>query len=134
MKISSVSTACFLSCVNLAACRQQILGAQPLIRNASFEDADDIADVIIAAFSPLPSWQYIYQYREKYPNEHHRCVRFDVTQALKATSYHVEIIDAPAESNLTVAAVAIWRHNTSQDGLFLHRLSSKRNTTEKDLR
>lgn len=131
MKISSVFTALFLSCVNLATCQQQILGAQPLLRNASLKDADDIASVIIAAFSPLPSWQYIYQFREKYPKEHHRCVRFGVTQALTAASYHVEVIEAPAESNLMVAAVAIWRQNTSQDGMFLHRLSSKENTMGK---
>jgi hypothetical protein len=51
---------------------------------------------------------------------------------LKATSYRVEIIEAPTESNLTVAAVAIWRHNTSQEW-FLHRLSSKKKTTRKRL-
>jgi hypothetical protein len=131
MKIPSVSTTFFLSCINLATCQQQILGAQPLLRNASLKDADDIASVIIAAFSPLPSWQYLYQFHEKYPKEHHRCVRFGVTQALTAASYHVEVIEAPAESNLMVAAVAIWRQNTPHDGMFLHQLFSKENTMGK---
>jgi len=128
MKIPSVFAALFLFYVYLATCQQQILTAQPLLRNATLKDADDIANVIIAAFSPLPSWDYIYQFRNKYHKEHHRCVRSDVIRALAAASYVVEVIEAPAESDLTVAAVAIWRQNTSQDGMFLHQLSSKGNT------
>ena len=104
MKIFSISTAYILSCVNLAICQQQILSAQPLLRNASLRDADDIASVIAAAFSPIPSWKYMYQFYKEYPKEHHRCVRLMVTQVLTAASYRVEVIEAPAESNLTVAA------------------------------
>ncbi|PVI04063.1 hypothetical protein DM02DRAFT_652080 [Periconia macrospinosa] len=118
---------CFLTFISfcgfrLATGQQQILGAQPLLRNASLKDADDIADVMDAAFSPTPSWQYLYPFSNKYPKEHHRCVRFGVVQALKAESYHIQLIEAPAENSLTVAAVAIWRQGTSQSGTFAHQL------------
>lgn len=131
MKIPSASTVLFLSFVRLATCQQQILATQPLLRDATLKDADDIASVLIAAFSPLPSWRYIYPFREKYPKEHHRCVRFGVTQALTAAPYRVEVIEAPAESNLSVAAVAMWVQNTTHDGMLLYQLSSKRDKTEK---
>ena len=131
MKIPSFFAALFLSNVHFATCQQQILNAQLFLRNATLKDADDIASVIIAAFSPLPSWDYIYQFRKEYPKEHHRCVRSDVIQALTAASYVVEVIEAPAESNLTVAAVAIWHQNISHDGMFLQPISSKGNMLEK---
>jgi hypothetical protein len=125
MKIHRTFTALVISLVNFATCQQQILDAQPLLRNASFKDADSIASVIIAAFSRLPSWQYLYQFRETHPREHHRCVRFGMMQALTDASYLVQVIEAPAEDNLTVAAVALWRRDLWQDGKFLHQLSSK---------
>jgi hypothetical protein len=122
-----------LSCLllSLATCyeqqQQSVLSAQPLLRNASASDADAIANVIIAAFSPTPSWQYLYQFRDTHPQEHHRCARSNVLKALADASYRVEVIEAPVESSNSttrVAAVAMWRHNAWQEGLmFLSRLS-----------
>ncbi|KAF2732233.1 hypothetical protein EJ04DRAFT_578490 [Polyplosphaeria fusca] len=126
MKTSS-AYALFILCsyCSLAVCQQQILSPHLTLRNATLEDADDIATVMIAAFSPLRFWQYLYQFQEEVPHEHHRCVRLGVVQALDAPFSHVEVIEAPADSNLTVAAAAIWiQHNASYDGMRMPHVST----------
>jgi hypothetical protein len=112
-------------CIYLVYCQQQVLSPQPRLRNATLEDADDIATVVVAAFSPMRDWQYIYQFREKYPKEHYRCGRFEIIQALNSSSFRVEVIEAPAGSNLTVAAIAFWSQNATEDDAFSYHLSSK---------
>lgn len=95
--------------------QQQPLGPQaPRLRNASLEDIDDISTVVIAAFSPLPDWQYLYQFHKDFPEEHKRCARDNVVRVLSDASYHARVIEAPANSNISVVAVAIWtQHNGS---------------------
>ncbi|KAF2119857.1 hypothetical protein BDV96DRAFT_566203 [Lophiotrema nucula] len=117
-----------------ASYEQQVLGHEARLRNATLEDADDISTVIIAAFGPLPDWQYIYQFRKQYPEEHRNCIRYGVGQILSDPSTHAQVIEAPADSAISLVAFAIWsQHNESRRGLngFSHFLSS--NCTHKDL-
>lgn len=129
--------------VTLVTCHQPQLPLiskpqQPLLRDATFNDADDIASVVIAAFSPTPAWQYIYQFHESKPKEHYRCVRFGVMQGLSSPKYHIEVIETPEDvkGELSVAAVAAWRPNFTlgtEDkdemglgmGMYLERVASK---------
>lgn len=115
--------------------------SQPRLRNATVDDADDIASVIIAAFSPTPAWQYIYQFLESKPKEHHRCVRSGIMQGFALPEYYGEVIEAPqnVKGELSVAAVAIWRRNLSlgaedEDGtaMFMSRMASKYFTMRDD--
>lgn len=108
---------------------------QPRLRNATIDDADDLASIVIAAFSPTPAWQYIYQFHKARPKEHHRCVRFGIMQVLTSPGYHVEVIGAPdeAKGELKVAAAAAWRPNFTMDeeddedgtGMFMSRIASE---------
>lgn len=127
-----------LSLVNLATCHQHfqqplISTPLPILRNATLNDADDIASVIIAAFSPTPSWQYIYQFYASKPKEHHRCVRASVIYALTSPEFHLEVIEAPAHAELGVAAGAAWQQNVEAGGrgMFMSRVASKSNPKRK---
>ncbi|CAI6337697.1 unnamed protein product [Periconia digitata] len=120
MRILVVPTTIILYYIGLVACQQQVLRETPILRNASLSDADDIASVIIAAFSPTPPWQYIYSFAKRHPKEHHRCIRSGIVRGFSDPSYHAQVIEAPEESNLTVAAVAIWQQKPSQNDMFLH--------------
>jgi hypothetical protein len=131
MKISSIScfglwlqASLFLQ-YRLATCEQQFLGLQSQIRNATLEDADDISTVIIAAFSSLPARPYLFQFRNEFPEEHKRCLRENIARVLSKDSTHIDVIKAPADSNMTLVAVAIWTQNHVQDQLFSHLTSSK---------
>jgi hypothetical protein len=129
MKLSSVSILPpLLSSFHLATCQQQILSPDLRLRNATLDDVADIASVMIAAFSSHPDWQYLYQFRNDFPEEHHRCVQFGVTQALTSSQQHfyAEVIEAPPDSNLTVAAAAIWeKHSLSDEETSAPRVTSK---------
>jgi hypothetical protein len=109
----------------LVGCEQQPLGQGARLRNATLDDVEGIADVIIAAFAPLPSWQYLYQFREEYPEEHRRCGRYMVTQALENPAMRTEVIDAPANGNTTVVAVAIWTTENSRSNTYADMLTGK---------
>jgi len=87
---------------------QHVLNPQPILRNATMSDVDSIATVIITAFEPMPNWRYIYQFRKDFPEEHHRCYRNTVSTILSYNNTSVQVIEAPADSNITVAAAAIW--------------------------
>jgi hypothetical protein len=120
------------SFITLTACQlQQPLTSQPRLRNATIEDADDIATVVIAAFSPTPPWKYIYQFSSEKPKEHHRCVRYGVMQGLTSPDYHAEVIEAPCKvkGGLSVVAAALWRPNYSSGedgmGMFMSRIASE---------
>ncbi|KAJ4336296.1 hypothetical protein N0V95_008643 [Ascochyta clinopodiicola] len=92
---------------------QHILGPQGRLRNASLADADAIAAIAIAAFDPMPSWQYLYSFRHSFPQEHRECVRFGVTQLLSRPDSTAEVIEAPHGSENPLVAVAIWLQNPS---------------------
>jgi hypothetical protein len=131
MKISS--TSCFGLWLRaslflqhrFATCEQQFLGLQSQPRSATLEDADDISAVIIAAFACLPARPYLFQFRDKFPEEHKRCQRETIARILSNDSAHIDVIEAPANSNITVVAVAIWAQKHVQDQLFSHLTSSK---------
>lgn len=110
---------------SVAVCEQQILAHEARHRNATLSDANDITTILITAFSPLPSWQYLYQFREDFPEEHRRCVRSGVVQILSEASTHAEVIEAPTDSNVTLAAVVIWTRNQLRTPPSSHLLSSK---------
>lgn len=123
---------CLLPFLPFATChqlQQPLISQQPLLRNATLDDADDITSVVIAAFSPTPAWQYIYQFHKSKPNEHHRCVRDGIMQVVAEPEFHIEVIEAPADvkGELNVVAAAAWRPNFSEDamGVFVSRVASK---------
>jgi hypothetical protein len=93
----------------LAQCsqQQQPLLALPRLRNATLSDANAISEVVMAASEPLPSWQYMFQFRNSYPEEHVRCVRNQMVKLLENSSFHMEVIEAPAGS-VGLMAIAIW--------------------------
>ncbi|KZM26858.1 uncharacterized protein EKO05_0011432 [Ascochyta rabiei] len=90
---------------------QQVLGPQGRLRNASLADADNIATIVIAAFEPLPSWQYLYYFRHSFPQAHRECVRFGITQMLSHPDSKTEVIEAPHGSKIPLVAVAAWRQS-----------------------
>ncbi|KAH7381144.1 hypothetical protein DE146DRAFT_277847 [Phaeosphaeria sp. MPI-PUGE-AT-0046c] len=124
------------SCAALLLCFANLIKSQqhplispplPILRNATISDADDIASVVIAAFSPTPAWQYIYQFHATRPKEHHRCVRYGVMQALTSPEYTVQVIEAPPGSELSVAAAALWQQSIEVGvyGMFATRLAKE---------
>jgi hypothetical protein len=45
-------------CLAQAQGTQYVLTAEPRLRKATLNDADDIATIVIAAFEPMLDWQY----------------------------------------------------------------------------
>lgn len=119
----------FLLRFPLAECEQHVLGYLPRLRNATITDADDIATVVINAFSPLPFWNYVYQFRNDFPEEHHRCVRSRVVQFMSDDSSHVEVIEAPENSNISLVAVALWLQSNWKSEKFWYFMTTSKDST-----
>lgn len=96
------------------------------LRNATLEDAEDIATTIIAAFDPLRDRDYLFPFRHVYPEEHLRCMKLGVTRSLLRPSAYAQVIEAPRPSRVKLAAIAIWTQNTTRVQENLHELSSTR--------
>lgn len=136
MHLSHILTSCLFTFLPLTTCHElqyPLISNQPRLRNATLEDADDLASIVIAVFSPTPAWQYIYQFHKTNPKELHRCVRSGIIQVLTSPDYYVEVIEAPDDANgeLSIAAAAAWRPNFTMDdeedgmGVFVSRITSK---------
>ncbi|KAF2035901.1 hypothetical protein EK21DRAFT_53651 [Setomelanomma holmii] len=111
---------------HVTKCEQQVLAPQARLRKATLEDVDDITTILITAFSSSPHWQYLYQFRKDFPEEHRRCARLNIALLLLHPSSHAEVIEAPADSDISLAAFAIWTRKKSSSlrslsGLCLHR-------------
>jgi hypothetical protein len=91
-----------------AQANQQILTTEPRLRKATLDDADDIAIIVMAAFEPMPDWQYFRQFRHEFPEGHRECVRYGVTQMLTNPNTHTEVIEAPDGSAIPLVAMATW--------------------------
>lgn len=115
--------------IPLAACdkvQQQPLTSLPRLRNATRSDTPSIAAVVNAAFAPIDNWRYIYQFAKEHPADHQRCAEREVSLIWDHDNMHIQVIEAPAESNLTVAAVAIWAWVDSQHPLVTSRFMSSK--------
>lgn len=96
---------------SLAGSSQRIFSTEPRLRSATLNDADDIATIVMAAFEPIPDWQYVRQFRHDFPEGHRECVRYGVTQMLTNPDANTEVIEAPDGSAIPLVAVATWsRH------------------------
>jgi hypothetical protein len=97
-----------LSCLCLAYGAQQVLTTELRIRKATLEDADNIATILIAAFEPMPGWQYYRQFRHQFPVGHRECVRYGMMQVLTYSDANTEVIEAPQGSDIPLIAMATW--------------------------
>jgi hypothetical protein len=117
------------SLILLAACdqiQQQPFIPLPRLRNATRSDTPSIAAVVNAAFAPIDNWQYLYQFAKDHPTDHQRCAEREVNLVWSDDNMHMQVIEAPAESNLTVAAVAIWAWVDRQDSIMTSRFMSSK--------
>lgn len=109
--------------------QQQPLTSLPRLRNATRSDTPSIAAVVNAAFAPIDNWQYLYQFAKEYPAEHQRCTERDVNLVWQNDNMHVQVIEAPADSNLTIAAVAVWAWVDSSHSITTSRFKSSKTRT-----
>lgn len=115
--------------IPLVACdqiQQQPLTDLPRLRNATRSDTSSIAAVVNAAFAPIDNWQYLYQFAKEYPAEHQRCAEREVNLVWESDNMHMQVIEAPPESNLTIAAVAVWAWVDSSHSITTSRLISSK--------
>lgn len=117
----------------LAEPQQQVLRPpvrpQARLRNATLEDVDNILTTIVAAFSPLPDWKYIYQYDKEFPEEHKSCGREQIRWALARESVLIQVIEPLADSDLAVAAVAVWEQQKDSQAFWRFYSSFSKVTT-----
>ena len=97
-----------LSHLCFAQANQHILTSEPRLRTATLDDADDIATIVMAAFEPMPDWQYFRQFRHDFPEGHRECVRHGITQMLTNPDANTEVIEAPDGSAIPLVAMATW--------------------------
>ncbi|KAF2448101.1 hypothetical protein P171DRAFT_481195 [Karstenula rhodostoma CBS 690.94] len=79
----------------------------------------------MAAFSPLPFWDYVYQLRHTYPNEHRRCLTRNVSLLMGQPGGHGEVVeitaaeaeDGEGEDEGMVVAGALWVQRSEGDAL-----------------
>jgi hypothetical protein len=110
--------------IHLATCdnqNQHVLTPQSPLRNATRSDTASIATVVNAAFAPIDNWQYLYQFAKDHPAEHQRCAEREIGTVWNYDNIHMQVIEAPADSNLTVAAVAVWEWIVSENNEMVSR-------------
>jgi hypothetical protein len=113
----------------LATCgqtQQQPFTDLPRLRNATRSDTASIAAVVNAAFAPIDNWQYLYQFAKEHPADHQRCTERDVNLVWNQDNMHMQVIEAPADSKLTVAAVAVWAWVDSSHSITTFRPMSRK--------
>jgi hypothetical protein len=111
--------ALLLSPLIFAQGTQHILTAEPRLRKATLNDSDDIATIVMAAFEPMPDWQYFRQFRHEFPEGHRECVRNGVTQMLTNANANTEVIEAPDGSAIPLVAMATWSKHQIPSLLFV---------------
>ena len=90
---------------------QQLLSdaGGPILRNATLADAWAIVDIVDAAFAPFASNKYRYQFRDKFPEEHRRCMYESYVEVGWLDYVYVQVIELPASSGETKpVSVAVW--------------------------
>jgi GNAT superfamily N-acetyltransferase len=98
----------------LAATSQQLIEPQAIkIRNATHADVDAITDILVDAWAPAAEQKYIYQFRDKYPSYHWKCMQEAVDQALEfqGQGVFINVVDALVSGDseeVKAVAVAIW--------------------------
>lgn len=97
---------------------QHVFTTETRLRKATFDDADDIATIVMAAFEPMLDWQYFRQFRHEFPEGHRECVRYGVTQMLNNPNTNTEVIEAPYGSDVPLVAMATWSKNQIPSTLF----------------
>lgn len=91
--------------------QEPLLPAALSLRNATISDAEAITNTILAAFDELPYWKYGYQFKDKYPEEHHDCLYEPIRNVLGLPYVLAQVallpnITKPHEN--TVVATALW--------------------------
>ena len=109
----------------LAVLEQQLLRPQARLRNATLEDVDNIVTIIIAAFSSLPDWKYLYEFQGDFPEEHRKCGRDSIIRRFSDKSALIQVIEPLADSDMKVTAVAIWYQRAPQSYTSLYTAFSK---------
>ncbi|ETS73057.1 hypothetical protein PFICI_15232 [Pestalotiopsis fici W106-1] len=88
-----------------------------VFRNATADDAGDIATVTIDAFSTAPYWDYLHQFQDKYPGYAWQCARDVYKSVLEDDSpdaYVFKVIAVPdrtARSGSRVVSFSVWDFN-----------------------
>ncbi|KAH6643046.1 hypothetical protein C7974DRAFT_115820 [Boeremia exigua] len=107
----------FLFHCRLTDAKQITLTQQSRLRNATMDDADAITTIFLAAFAPLPAWQYVYPFRNDFPGDHKKCYLRFIVPMLSDACAHTEVIEAPTGSNIALIAAAIWVQKSSHEQL-----------------
>ncbi|KAF2658666.1 hypothetical protein K491DRAFT_676257 [Lophiostoma macrostomum CBS 122681] len=96
-------------------------------RNATLADVNAIVSVIDAAFSPLPQWDYMYPFRDEFPEDFRRCGAWGVSRFLEMNATFGEVVefgggeggDGRSEKERgekrRVGAVALWERIDTQN-------------------
>ena len=96
---------------------QSIFNPQPIVRNATFADVDDITDIVVDAWASAAYWRYIFQFRKEYRRFHWDCAREGIQDAVeqvsksKSDTIFLNVIDAPSNENpkqLKAVSVGAW--------------------------
>ncbi|KAI0175406.1 hypothetical protein BJ166DRAFT_514701 [Pestalotiopsis sp. NC0098] len=119
MKVSLLLTA--LSCLPTLQAfgeLQKPLGGVPFVlRDANVDDADDIATVIIDAFSAAPDWNYVHQFEDEYPGLAWMCARnayksiFEEDAAFHYVIRVIAVPDQTAPTSSRVVSFSLWDFN-----------------------
>lgn len=99
-----------------------ISGVPYIFRDAVASDINDVATVVIDAFAPAPHTQYVYQFRDRYPEYHRECMRqamerqFAQMDPSEAVVKVIAVDDpdraAEGESTSRVVSLGIWNLGT----------------------
>ncbi|KAK4946316.1 hypothetical protein LTR10_014514 [Elasticomyces elasticus] len=87
------------------------LSGGPILRNATIADVSAIVDIVDAAFSPSAPTKYRYQFKDKYPQEHRRCMYEAYLEVFDPEYVYVQVIELPASSgrgDSKPVSVAAW--------------------------
>ena len=80
------------------------------LRNMTSDDVDAVTTTIVSAFDPGPMWTYLYQFRDKLPRYHWRCLRVTTEQYYQTTTSadYAQVIVPPEDATNSARSLAWW--------------------------
>ena len=96
------------------------------LHNMTSDDVDAVTTTIVSAFDPGPMWTYLYQFRDRFPMYHWRCLRIETEQHYHDTpDEYAKVIVPPEDATKSARSFGWWK--------LMRKVDPKRNETRRTI-
>lgn len=80
------------------------------LRNMTSDDVNAVTTTIVSAFDPGPVWTYMYQFRDRFPSYHWRCLRVQTERYYPNTpAEYANVIVPPEDATNSARSFGGWK-------------------------